>query len=215
MRQIIIVLLLLSWTASVSAKDVYVSNDGSDDNAGTREKPLASIQKAVAAIRAGGPGVVWLAEGEYPVAKGLVLAEEDSGTPQAPLVIRSEVPHAARITGAKKVAQFEPISPAEAATLISEEARKHVLVADLKAQGFPALLSLPDVFRAAGCEEVIFGDLPMKSSTPARRPPSTGSPAKSTARARFAFPMSAPSSGISPGACICTASGVTTGTMTP
>ena len=99
MRQIILALLLFVGPVSLSAKDVYVSNDGSDNNAGTREKPFASIQKALTAIRAGEPGVIWLAEGEYWVGDGFVLREEDSGTTESPLVIRSEVSHAARITG--------------------------------------------------------------------------------------------------------------------
>ncbi|GAG23319.1 unnamed protein product, partial [marine sediment metagenome] len=114
MRQIIIALLLFAGTAAVSAKDVYVSNGGRDDNAGTREKPLASLQKALTAIRTGKAGTIWLVEGEYWVADGFVLEEGDSGTAQAPLVIRSEVPHAARITGAKEVTGFEPISPEQA-----------------------------------------------------------------------------------------------------
>lgn len=164
MRRFIIAVLLLSATAAASAKDVYVSTHGSDDNAGTRERPFVSLGKALAAMRTGEPGTIWLAEGEYRVAEGFVLEERDSGTEQSPLVIRSEVPHAARITGAKEVSHFELISPEEAARLISEEARKHVLVADLKSQGFPGLTKLPDVFRAAGCEEVIFGDVPMQSA---------------------------------------------------
>ena len=49
MRQIILALLLFVGPVSLSAKDVYVSNDGSDNNAGTREKPFASIQKALTA----------------------------------------------------------------------------------------------------------------------------------------------------------------------
>jgi parallel beta-helix repeat protein len=164
MRQIILALLLLAGTTAVSGGDVYVSHDGRDDNPGTRERPFGSLEKALAAIGAGEPGTVWLAEGEYHVADGLVLEKKDGGTPQAPLVIRSQAPRAARITGAKEVIGFVPIPPDQAARLISEEARKHVLVADLKAQGFPELTRLPDVFRAAGCEEVIFGDLPMQSA---------------------------------------------------
>lgn len=164
MHQIIIASLLLAGTAAVSTNDVYVSTDGSDSNAGTREKPFASLEKALAAIRSDGPGTIWLAEGDYPAADGIVLEERDGGTAQAPLVIRSQPPHAARITGAKEVTGFEPIPPDQAASLISEDARRHVLVADLEAQGFPALRKLPDSFRAAGCEEVIYGDRPLQSA---------------------------------------------------
>ena len=62
MREIIIALLLFTGTAAVSANDVYVSNGGSDDNAGTREKPFASLPKALAAIRTGKAGTIWLME---------------------------------------------------------------------------------------------------------------------------------------------------------
>ncbi|MCK5804007.1 MAG: right-handed parallel beta-helix repeat-containing protein, partial [Lentisphaeria bacterium] len=44
------------------------------------------------------------------------------------------------------------------------EARRNVLVADLKSQGIPALAPMPDKFRAPGCEEVFFGGEPMQSA---------------------------------------------------
>ncbi len=164
MRQIVIILLFLLGTAAVSAKDVYVSNDGSDDNVGTHEEPFASLQRALATFEAGEGGTIWLAKGDYQTPDGFALKKDDSGAKQSPLVFRSEKPHAAHITGAREVTRFEPISPEQAVSLISKEARENVLVADLKAQGFPQLKKLPDAFRAAGCEEVIFGDLPLQSA---------------------------------------------------
>ncbi|NQT54219.1 right-handed parallel beta-helix repeat-containing protein [bacterium] len=164
MRQIALACLALAVAVPLFAGDVYVSKSGSDTNAGTREKPFASLQKALDAVRGAGPATVWLGEGEYDVGKGVALDKAHSGTAKAPVAIRSESPHKARLTGAQKVTAFQPISPEEAKSLISEEARKNVLVADLKAQGFPALAKLPDKFRAPGCEEVVFGDLPMQSA---------------------------------------------------
>ena len=163
MHQIAIASLALAVSATLFASDVYVSPNGSDTDAGTRQKPFASIQRALSVK----PGTVWLAEGEYYVPRGVGLSEANSGTPDAPVVIRSEAPHKARISGSRQVSDFRPIPAEDAKSLISEEARKHVLVADLKAQGFPALAKMPDKFRAPGCEEVIFGDMPMQ---PARWP---------------------------------------------
>ncbi|MGM0488513.1 MAG: right-handed parallel beta-helix repeat-containing protein [Planctomycetota bacterium] len=159
-----IVLLLLAGPAIGSAKDVYVSPNGSDENVGTRKQPFASLRRARKAMQAEKGGTIWLAAGEYHVADGFSLEATDSGTEEMPLVIRSMVPHAARITGAKEVTGFKPIPDEKAASLISETARTHVLVADLKAQGFPELTKLPKRFRAAGCEEVIFDGRPLQSA---------------------------------------------------
>ena len=94
----------------------------------------------------------------------MVFDAPPGGPAPAAVTLRAEVPHQARLTGARQVSGFRPISTAEASSLISAEARQNVLVADLKALGFPPLAALPDAWRAAGCEEVIFGDLPMQSA---------------------------------------------------
>ena len=65
MRQIVIAYLALAAVTPLLAADVYVSNSGNDDNPGTRQKPFASLQKALAAVRDAGPGTIWLAEAEY------------------------------------------------------------------------------------------------------------------------------------------------------
>ena len=160
MHQFAIATFVLAASTTLSASEVHVSPNGSDGNPGTRERPFASVQKALS-IK---PGVIWLAEGEHHVPNGVAVNSTNNGTPDAPLVIRSESPHKARITGARRVTRFQPIPAEDAKSLISEEARKNVLVADLKAQGFPALAKMPDRFRAPGCEEVIFGDQPMQSA---------------------------------------------------
>ena len=164
MPRIAMLCLGLAAAAALAAEDVHVSTTGNDKNPGSRRKPFATLQRALAAVRGAGAGTIWLAAGEHYVERGIVLDEACSGTPEAPLVIRSEVPHKAMISGARRVTGFRPISPGEAQSLISEDARRNVLVADLKAQGFPALAKMPDKFRAPGREEVIFGDQPMQSA---------------------------------------------------
>lgn len=156
-----ITVIAILTISCLNAADIYLSPTGNDADPGTKDKPLATLSKAIEKQRDAGPGTIWLMEGEYSTASGFVLDKRNSGTEKAPLMIRSVVPEKAHITGAKRVNGFKPISAAEAKTLISEEARKNVLVADLKAQGFPALKALPDKFNAPGVEEVIFGDQPL------------------------------------------------------
>lgn len=158
------VVLLLAAATSLPAQDLYVSPDGNDNNAGTQDAPVATIGRAIELMREQAPGTIWLASGEYQLDRGITLVSTDGGNTETPVVIQALTPRGARITGAKPVADFRPISPDEAADLISEDAKRHVLVADLEAQGFPALGKLPDKFRSPGCEEVIFGDQPMQSA---------------------------------------------------
>ncbi len=167
MNRIVLAALGLAALSSLPAANVYVSPAGRDADSGARARPFRTIRRALAAMQKNGPGTIWLAPGEYYVGDGLALDKSAGGAPGAPLVIRSEVPGQARITGARPVSGFRPITPEEAKTLISEEARRRVLVADLKAYGFPPLSKLPDKFRAPAREELLFGGVPMQ---PARWP---------------------------------------------
>ena len=146
------------------AKDVYVSKSGNDSQAGTKEKPLATVEKAVDAMRGAGPGTIWIGEGEYYLEQGVAFDAKHGGTAEQPLVIRGTEPGKTRLSGSRVVEDFRPISAEEAKSLISEQAKQHVLVADLKSQGFPPLGKLPEKHRAHGREEVVFGDEPMQSA---------------------------------------------------
>ncbi|MDY0169573.1 MAG: right-handed parallel beta-helix repeat-containing protein [Thermoguttaceae bacterium] len=156
--------VLLICPASVPAIDIFVSTTGSDENPGMQQQPLASVEKAVERMRGAGPGTIWIGPGEYEVREGIRLDAQHGGTADAPLVIRGTEPGKARLSGARVVEGFRPISTEEAAPLISEEAKQHVLVADLAAQGFPPLDAMPLQHRAHRLEEVVFDDRPMQSA---------------------------------------------------
>lgn len=168
MRRVIcrlaVVCAVLGVPLCAVARDVYVAKEGHDANLGTQEKPLASIPKAVEAMRGSGPGTIWVGPGEYYLEKGLTLDAQHAGTAEQPLVLRGTEPGAVRLTGARVVGHFRPITADEARPLISPEAKQHVLVADLREQGFPPLGPLPDKHRDHGQEEVVFGDRPMQSA---------------------------------------------------
>ncbi len=158
---VVCIVVLPAWA---QAKDVYVSTTGNDSNAGTQEAPLATIEKAVETMQGAGPGTIWIGPGEYYLSKGVVFDAKHGGTAEQPLVIRGTEPGKTRLSGSRVVKDFRPISADEAKSLISDEAKQKVLVADLTAQEFAPLEKMPEQFRAHGREEVVFQDEPMQSA---------------------------------------------------
>jgi hypothetical protein len=86
--------LLIAMTASMGAvcgvmgADVYVAPDGKDSNAGTKRRPLATLQRAQEvvrrmAVRGKEPVNVWLQPGTYYAGQPLVFGPEDSGATHA------------------------------------------------------------------------------------------------------------------------------------
>ncbi|HUS81062.1 MAG TPA: LamG-like jellyroll fold domain-containing protein, partial [Armatimonadota bacterium] len=125
------------------ALTLWVATDGDDANPGTAEAPFRTIERARDAIRelkAAGPlpdgGVaVQVRGGSYRLTSSLRLSAEDSGTESAPVVYRAAPGEQVRLTGGAEVTGFGPVTDAAALARLPEEARGHVLVADLKAQG--------------------------------------------------------------------------------
>lgn len=156
--------VVLAWPVVACAKDLYVAKTGSDDAPGTKQLPLATIGKAVELMRGAGPGTIWVGEGEYELEQGLALDATLGGSDEQPLVIRGTQPGKTRLSGARVVRSFRPISAEEARPLVGKDAPKHVLVADLKGQGFRPLDAMPPQHRAHGREEVVFDDQPMQSA---------------------------------------------------
>lgn len=75
-----------------SAAELFVAPNGSDANAGTREKPFATLVRARDEVRklkgAGAlkePMTVWLRGGFYPVSAAIIFTPADSGTAAAPV----------------------------------------------------------------------------------------------------------------------------------
>ncbi|HEY3322295.1 MAG TPA: LamG-like jellyroll fold domain-containing protein [Planctomycetota bacterium] len=126
---------------------LFVSPDGKDANAGTKESPFASIQRARDEIRAikkrgalpaGGVTVV-LAGGEYPITDTLKLDAQDSGAPEAPIVYRSAELGAAHFQAGARIKGFQPVKDQAILSRLPEEARRWVMQSDLKAQGITNL----------------------------------------------------------------------------
>ncbi|MFH0983713.1 MAG: alpha-L-fucosidase [Planctomycetota bacterium] len=125
--------------------DFWVAPDGSDQNAGTKEKPFATLERARDAVRdlknrSGLPkgGItVWLRGGAHERAKTFELGKEDSGTAEAPVVYRAVAGEEVRISGGRRIpaSAFKPVDDAETLPRLDPAARGKVLAADLKALG--------------------------------------------------------------------------------
>ena len=76
--KILSILLQIGLVLPVLGQPYYVAPTGSDGNAGTLEKPFATIQHAQQAVRQK-PGPVWLRGGRYYLPEKLVFNAEDSG----------------------------------------------------------------------------------------------------------------------------------------
>ena len=135
-----LVLCLLTPVQGALAAEFHVAVDGSDANPGTVEAPFATLAKARDAVRearvpAGKGAAVKVHGGVYPFADTLVLGEEDSGSPGAPVVYQVEGDAPVRITGGRTVTGFVAVTEPAVLERLPEESRGKVLQADLKAQG--------------------------------------------------------------------------------
>lgn len=75
---------------------------------------------------------VIVADGDYSLALGLSLSEQDSGTADFPITYCAEFRGKARLLGGPILSDFSPITDAETIERLPAEAREHVLQLDLK-----------------------------------------------------------------------------------
>jgi hypothetical protein len=98
--------LCVQWLAhAASAADFHVAPNGDDSNAGTKEKPLATLQAARDAARTAGAGPhrIIVLPGDYFLAKTLELDARDNG-----LTIETAEPGKATLYGGKLVTGWRP-----------------------------------------------------------------------------------------------------------
>lgn len=94
----VITVVLIVFSTAVQAADIWVAPNGSDDNPGTREKPMATVhmalRKAREMRRLNDPAVVngvhiIIEQGVYSFYEPLFVRPEDSGTPTSPTIIEA------------------------------------------------------------------------------------------------------------------------------
>ena len=130
---------------SVAAQTAfYVGPRGDDTNPGTREQPLATLERARDAVRVrktergpAGEITVWVGGGVYELSAPFELDSRDSGTTAAPVVYSAIEGERPRVSGGRRVPgeAFRPVTAPETLRRLSEPARDKVLVCDLRALG--------------------------------------------------------------------------------
>ena len=94
--------LVLVLAGQASAQPFYVAPGGDDANAGTAERPFATLPRAQQALREH-PGTVFLRGGTYYLAAPLVFTAADSGTAALPNVWTTQAGETAVISGGVKL----------------------------------------------------------------------------------------------------------------
>lgn len=122
---------------------IFVSNDGSDSNDGSIEKPFKTLKRALkwvekmdASVRKKGM-VIYLREGAYRISETLVLNGKHSGAYDAPLYISAYNGEEVTITSSTAIpfSDFKPVSDEKIKQRLYPEVRDKILEVDLKAYG--------------------------------------------------------------------------------
>ena len=143
--------LLISTSVDAAGTTIYVSADGNDSWDGVRPQPakvvpsgpFRTLERAREAIRqrkeagtlpAGGI-MVEVAGGTYSLDKPFELTAADSGTPECPITYRAQPGAEVRLVGGRVLTNLSPVRDPEVLGRLDENARAHVVQADLKAAG--------------------------------------------------------------------------------
>jgi hypothetical protein len=136
---------------------LHVAGNGNDGNPGTTERPLATLcaarDRVRSARRAGclpaDGAVVTLHEGTYGLKSSFVLAAEDSGTAEGPVVFRVAEGESATLNGGVDLpaAAVQPVTDAGMYARLPEASRERVRMVDLAALGItvPAVPCAPEL----------------------------------------------------------------------
>ena len=112
-----LIAVIISFQGLVSAQKIYLSPTGNDINAGTPDKPLATLNAAAAKAREyrknnqpAVPVEIIALSGDYIMMQPLLLTNEDGGTTASPLVFKAEPGTKAVFRGGIPVAGFEKVN---------------------------------------------------------------------------------------------------------
>lgn len=151
MRKTVSLLLLIVLTlgmcvgaAASQSIELYVSPSGNDDNPGTIEQPLRTLNGARARVRAvknGSAVNVNFMQGEYFAEETATFTAEDSGTDGAPVVYRAYNGADVKFVGYKRLNSnaFEKITDKSVLELMPREGRDNAGVLDLRTAGIKSI----------------------------------------------------------------------------
>lgn len=116
---------------------LYVATDGCDENCGTKDSPLATVNEALARVRGKGGAKIVLRGGSYTFNEAVKITSEHSGNEESPLIITSEKGENVSVTVSPAIpaSAFLPVTDEKMLARLKPEVRGHVLVADLASLG--------------------------------------------------------------------------------
>src|SRR5262249_39260027 len=139
----LVVLALKPWSSAGAGLELFVATNGNDSATGEREAPFRTVERArddIRRLKSVGQlprdGVtVTVRGGTYELSRPLEFASHDGGTPERPIVYRSEPGAEVRVTGGRIVAAWRLVTEPEILHRLNKEARGKVWASDLRAQG--------------------------------------------------------------------------------
>jgi parallel beta-helix repeat protein len=145
-----VLLLLTSVGLSRLAAEVFVAPDGNDANAGTLEKPFATLAHACDVLRGKNSTtkkIIQLRGGDYTLPQTLELTAADSG-----LIIRSADDEKVAVSGGRTLRpkDFQPVTDAATLARIAPGARGNIVELDLAALGIKHRQPYPNIFNDSG-----------------------------------------------------------------
>jgi hypothetical protein len=141
------------------AAEFFVSPQGNDAQAGTRDQPFKTLEAARDAVRRSDHSeetTIWLRAGVYERPRPFELTAEDSGHPGKPVTYRACRDEEVRIVGGRHVSDWKPVTDEAILKRLIVEARDKVLQVDLKAAGIRDYGQVK-----SGGLELFFEDKPM------------------------------------------------------
>ncbi len=121
-------------------KQIYVAVDGSDENPGTIDKPLATIEAALRKMTNASGGVIWVRGGNYSVSKSISIGNQHSGSMISPLFVKAYGDETPVFSTAKKLnpADFTSVNYANdpVASRIDTSVQPHIAYVNLYELGW-------------------------------------------------------------------------------
>ena len=161
--------MLLASTVVAAEVTLYVAPSGSDEAAGTQQAPLATLDAAKTRVRQakekGDAVTVVFAAGTYFFSGPVAFSAEDSGTEAAGVTYKAADGAEVRFTGGREVKDWQPVTDAKILARLDADAKSHIQVADLQAQGITDLGKIPVQGFTIGVgqteAELFYADRPM------------------------------------------------------
>lgn len=150
------------WVGRAIAVEIHVAPDG---DVATLDAARDRARQARQAGGFSGPITIIVHGGTYRLTQPFRLRKEDSGTHAAPLTIRAADGQSPHFIGGAVVGGFKSLGDDPVAARLSESARLHVRVADLKALGIAEYGKLSPIGFGRGAEpwmELFFNGRPMR-----------------------------------------------------